>query len=337
MKKYKIIFIVFLTGLMLKNIQIVFAEEKKTEINVEKPKIKFEEISYDFGEIYTDETVKHVFKFKNIGNGELIIEKVKSSCGCTAALISKKTLKKGEEGEVDVTYRSGKYPGKANKTISVYSNDPENIIKKLTIKGNIIEEVTVEPKKINFGVIRKGEESTKELIIESIPGKEINIMKLESPNPYVKITPFNGAKHRQSYHITVSKEDVIGRFNGVIFIYTNSDKQKKIDIPFFGEIAGDITFYPKRLFFLANLKDKHVVKKTVILTFINKDVKIKKIEIDPDVMDYTISELNEKTKKIEVKIDRVNTTGKMTGSLNIYTNSSMQPVINIPVYSTIKG
>ena len=76
----------------------------------------------------------------------------------------------------------------------------------------------------------------------------------------------------------------------------------------------------------------------MIVNFINKDVKIEKIEADPSNINYVISELNNiSTKKIDVKLGKDITIGKITGSLRIYTNSTIQPVIYIPVNGEIKG
>ena len=77
----------------------------------------------------------------------------------------------------------------------------------------------------------------------------------------------------------------------MIFIYTSSSKQERIDVPFSGEIVGDMTFYPEVLSF-GSVKLGQDVKKTVIVNFINKDVKIEKIEAEPSNINYIISELN---------------------------------------------
>jgi len=45
----------------------------------EVPDIEFQEMVHDFGKIDQGEKIEHVFKFKNVGKSELVIEKVKSS------------------------------------------------------------------------------------------------------------------------------------------------------------------------------------------------------------------------------------------------------------------
>ena len=304
---------------------------------IEKSKISFEEQVYDFGKIYIGESVKHAFKLKNLGKGELIINNVKSSCGCTAALVSKNILLKDEEGEVEVKFNSGHYVGKVTKSVIVNSNDPENSKYKLTITGEVIEEVSVNPKRINFGIIRKGDYCTKNMEIKTVQELKIDIKKVESPSPYITIIKNKTGENNYVCQVTISKYDYIGKFNGIVFIYTSSSKQERIDVPFSGEIVGDLTFYPEVLSF-GSVKLGQDVKKTVIVNFINKDVKIEKIEVEPSNINHMISELNNiSAKKIDVKLGKDITIGKITGSLKIYTNSTIQPVINIPVNGEIKG
>ena len=44
-----------------------------------QPRIQFEELVYDWGKVYQNQKVPHVFKFKNVGKADLVIENVKSS------------------------------------------------------------------------------------------------------------------------------------------------------------------------------------------------------------------------------------------------------------------
>ncbi|HDZ26388.1 MAG TPA: DUF1573 domain-containing protein, partial [Candidatus Aminicenantes bacterium] len=64
------------------------------------PKLKFREESKDFGKVKQGEVLTHVFVFKNEGDETLVIKRVKTSCGCTAALLSKKEIAPGAEGEI---------------------------------------------------------------------------------------------------------------------------------------------------------------------------------------------------------------------------------------------
>lgn len=339
MKQIKISITIITLLIFIIKFDISIADIAKTEENnkkaTEKPRISFAENRYDFGKIYIGESLKHGFKFKNIGSDELIIKNVKSSCGCTAALVSKDRLLNNEEGEVEIKFNPGSFVGKVTKSVVVNSNDPENPQYKLTITGEIIEEVIVNQKLINFGIIKKGGTRTRNIEIKTVPELNIEIKKVESPNPYITIAQNKIQDNHYNYQVEISEYDYVGRFTGIIFIYTSSSKQERIDIPFFGEIVGDITFYPEVLSF-GYMQKGQDVKKTVIVNFMNKDIKIEKIEIDPDIGNYQVSELHN-SKKIDVKLGKDSAVGKITGNLKIYTNSSIQPVINIPINGEIRG
>jgi hypothetical protein len=323
-----VIIIVFNIG----NCISVGAENKET--NGVESEISFEENTYDFGKVYMGEIVKHVYKFKNLGEGDLVIDSVKTACGCTAALVSKNKLKKNEEGQVEVKYNPGKYVGKVTKSVIVNSNDPKNKKIKLTIQGEIIEEVNVNPKRINFGIIRKGESFSQEITIKTVG--DIKILKVESPNPCISIArKSTGENNELKYSITIDKYDYIGKFDGIVFVYTGSSKQERIDVPFYGEIVGDVTFYPEIVSF-GTFRKEQELKKSIIINFVNKEVKIGKIEIEPHNFSYVISEFNTTSKKVDIVLRDKNITGIIAGNVRIYTNSSIQPVINITIKGEVK-
>lgn len=314
-------------------------KHKKIEINnlLDEPKIVFEEQTYNFGKIYIGEIVEHGFKFKNQGSAELLVKNVKSSCGCTAALVSKSHLLKDETGEVQVKFNPGRYVGMVSKSVTVYSNDPESSSVKLTIAGEVIEEVSVNPRLLSFGIIRKGDSSTRSVEVKTIPELKIKVKKVESPNPYISFTDNKADKDGTNrFQVTFSNYEYIGKFTGVIFIYTSSNRQERLDIPFSGEVIGDITFYPEIVSF-GQITQEQDANKSVILNIVNNDVKIEKIEVDPDTINYTISELNNTSKKINITLGKESTVGKITGSLKIYTNSAIQPIIQIPISGEVRN
>ncbi len=91
------------------------------------PKIEFDQIDYDFGEATDGDLITHKFSFKNTGKSDLIIRKVKSSCGCTATLVGDKVIKKGKKSYIEARFNTrGRGGHKQYKTITVISNDPEH-------------------------------------------------------------------------------------------------------------------------------------------------------------------------------------------------------------------
>ncbi|MCK9212666.1 MAG: DUF1573 domain-containing protein, partial [Ignavibacteriaceae bacterium] len=112
----------------------VLSKDKSTEPSkIAGPKIQFENTVHDFGKIKEGSVVEYTFKFKNVGSELLEVSNVKTSCGCTAAVISGKSLKPKEEGTLKVEFDSSKREGVVTRTITLTSNDKLEPQKTLTI------------------------------------------------------------------------------------------------------------------------------------------------------------------------------------------------------------
>ena len=67
-------------------------------------KIEFDQTTIDYGTIEKGANGVRVFKFKNTGDAPLIINNVRSSCGCTIPKKPKDPIMPGKTGEIEVKY-----------------------------------------------------------------------------------------------------------------------------------------------------------------------------------------------------------------------------------------
>ncbi len=99
--------------------------------------IQFDRMHFDFGTLEQNGGVyEYTFKFRNCGKVPLVIEKVKSNCGCTVPSFSEKPIRPGKEGFIKVQFDPNGRPGKFSKTISVFANTPARI-HLLTVSGYV--------------------------------------------------------------------------------------------------------------------------------------------------------------------------------------------------------
>src|SRR5690606_40706127 len=54
--------------------------------------IVFVEDRYDFGDVEEGATVEHTFKFRNAGDGPLLVQDAKPACGCTISDFTKEKV-----------------------------------------------------------------------------------------------------------------------------------------------------------------------------------------------------------------------------------------------------
>jgi hypothetical protein len=102
------------------------------------PVIYLTETQYDFGKVNEGDKVDHTFRFVNKGSSNLVIKDIKTSCGCTAALLSQDNLAPGQEGTLKVELDTKNRSGKMSRTVTINSNDPKDPAKILTIYADII-------------------------------------------------------------------------------------------------------------------------------------------------------------------------------------------------------
>ena len=317
-------------------------KDKSTDVSLpeKRPAIFFDNPDFNFGQIYKGEKVEHVYKFENQGNDTLEIKKVKPSCGCTAVILTEKTIPPGETGEIKTTFNSGTYRGNIKKSISVLSNDPDNPNHKLTISGQIIEEINIKPVNINFGSISsdKSTDKTVTVTIKSQTEPDFKINKITPSKPFIDASIAEEKDGEYIINVTLKDYRKIGRFSGKIHLETNNKKQQKAIIPFFGEIAGDVTAYPKRVYYGIVTEGKELTQKVFVK--INKEgIKVLDTKISPDFLSIKIDEKYEQNNPhclIEVKLNKEAAVGKLNGLLELHTNSKQQPVIKIPITGEVK-
>lgn len=122
---------------------------------VDGPRITFEKLTHDFGEISPGTKNPCEFRFTNTGNALLKIGKIKCSCGCTIATLAKTDYSAGESGILKIVYNASRSPGTIKKSCSVPSNDKKTPTVVLNITAKIARKVEYEPKRLNL--LLKGE------------------------------------------------------------------------------------------------------------------------------------------------------------------------------------
>jgi hypothetical protein len=102
--------------------------------------IYFPETQHDFGKVNEGDKVDYTFRFVNKGESVLQIKDIKTSCGCTAALVSTDNLTPGQEGTIKVELNTQNRTGKMSRTVTIQSNDPKDPAKILTIYADVVKQ-----------------------------------------------------------------------------------------------------------------------------------------------------------------------------------------------------
>lgn len=204
------------------------------------PVLQVPESTFDFGEVYQGDKVLHVFQLINEGNDDLLIDRVKSSCGCTAVMVTEKKLSPGGEGELQANFDSARFRGEVSKTIYIYSNDPVNPVKQLHIQGKVLELVAVEPAQVNLGRVKAGEPVRSNVSLRN-QGQEpltIGVPRSTATELKVKIskTTFNPGE-AVNVELQLTPKPGQSRFSGYILVPVNGVPKNELRIPVYATLA----------------------------------------------------------------------------------------------------
>ena len=130
---------IYLLGIMLLMAGVAKAQDGRTVQN--GPEIEFEKVVHDYGDVPYNGNGECEFRFTNTGSEPLLIQKPKSSCGCTIPSWPNEPILPGDSDVIKVTYRTNRV-GNINKTVTVTSNAVKNSTVVLRIKGRVLEQAT---------------------------------------------------------------------------------------------------------------------------------------------------------------------------------------------------
>ena len=100
--------------------------------------IKFSEKTFNFNQLKQGEKIDYEYTFTNTGKSDLIIRKVRASCGCTAVVMDETVIPAGQSSSIKVSFNSAGKKGNQNKTVTVITNDPSHPREILWIKGEVV-------------------------------------------------------------------------------------------------------------------------------------------------------------------------------------------------------
>ncbi len=90
------------------------------------PRIRVEPASFDFGRALPSRTLQKEFSLRNVGDEDLVIERVTTTCRCTGAIAGETTLKPGRRTTLTVKLQTNQNDrGRLERSVLVISNDPK--------------------------------------------------------------------------------------------------------------------------------------------------------------------------------------------------------------------
>lgn len=214
-----------------------------------QPKIVFDKLVHDFGEVNEgDGSVAYDFIFRNTGTVPLIIQDVKTTCGCTTPEWTKSPIKPNSTGSIKVSYDAKGRPGIIDKTITVIHNSGAPIALKITGMVKALDrhptldfrhsagQLRLSDMHINFSRIYSYEKAALTIEAYNPTDKPVTVSFVDLPN-YIKVSlSSKTVQPKNKMQITVSYDAANHKYFGFVseqlsFIQNNNaDKKYKLTL-----------------------------------------------------------------------------------------------------------
>jgi len=202
------------------------------------PTISISEEEWDFGKIKEDERPVHSFTIKNTGREELVISRIRSSCGCAAIMLSSDNIQPGKSAELKVTFNPTGYNGLVKKDVYIESNDPQLPKAKVTIIAEV--ESIPSPKAFlsnsqwDLGLISQGDLPTFTFTIENKGELDLIIDKADASeyiqyDTEIPLTILPGEKQEITFTYD-SRQHELGEVKESVRIYCNDPRRKAFSL-----------------------------------------------------------------------------------------------------------
>lgn len=196
----------------------------------------------DFGYVLQDSVIRGKIQFKNSGDAPMIIARVHTSCGCTAAKLDKLEYQPGEIGEIAVQFNTKGFSGAVRKYVTINLTEGQPASTRIVLQAQINTAIQVEPAFIDLqNIILEDKENERfilvtnnmddPLIVEEI---KTNIKNLEIALESVKLKPGSTEKIKVVYI-----PSRLGRNDGYIDIVINNPLNTVKRIPVFINVKNN--------------------------------------------------------------------------------------------------
>ena len=232
--------------------------------------------TYDFGNVQLGDVPEHRFEIENVFNETFHIQSINSSCGCTIATASKTTLKTWEKAEIICKFNSPAVgTGSKQATITVKFDRPWPAEMQLSVKGNIVTGISIEPKTIDFGQVVETNLPVRTVQLRSSGNPNFKIRDVKSVFKHISVQVKKTSQNKGlvTYDIITKLKDTVpkGFIQDQLYLvveegrnFDGSPKLRQLPLPFNAKVTSALRLSPAVLT-LGPLAPGEVVKKKVIL------------------------------------------------------------------------
>ncbi len=300
------------------------------------PKIKFESVVVDLGEIAPKSKNPFKFKFKNVGDSPLKILNVSKVCGCTQPSWERRSYGPGESGIIKVTYTAQTTVGKVSKGLTATINSKKPSDKKVALKvvGRIVKKIKVEPERLKL-VFNKANAGCPAIKVTSVDGKPFSVTGFSTPGNVIRAIFDRDTKSTEVVlDPVVDIEKLKGRKSGSIRISTNHPQCKSIQVRY--TATPRFRVQPRTLQLKGCDPNEPVTRELWVLSTYGEDFEVTSISSKLNCVSLEKKEKVSGRYKLTVKVTPPHSKGKsvLTDTMQIHLGDDERLSVSCRLYYT---
>ena len=299
------------------------------------PRLVFTADGHDFGPMEKNERAKHIAVFYNAGRAPLTITKVKTHCGCAAALLSATTIEPGGRGTLLVSLDSGTLAGRRVKTVEVVTNSKTVPVAKYPISFTVIADALLDPMVLVVRATRAAGEVKAHFDVHVMrPDLDLVIKQVKTSDPDLTATvvPLPPESKQAGYRVHLSFGPTFNArdFSERVTVYTNSKRDPRLTLTVIGSVRQTLLVVPERLYY-PRLAPGEAVTRSI---FVNRDdgqpLTVTAVTDSSGLFESEMIRLTAGKWEIKVTIAGEALEHTVRGSLVIETDAPKEPRVAVP-------
>jgi len=306
--------------------------------NAAAPRLALGEHAFDFGTVERGSKVEHTFLLPNRGDGVLLIDHVKSSCGCTVAVVSAHEVPSAADARVTVTVDTARMAGRVTKIVTVYTNDPDNPVLPLTMSGQVAADLLVTPAPLYLGRVRRGDRTRHEVVV--VPGRagaSFAVTGVDSPGPllHAVVEPRPDGPG-QRILVELDPHAPLGRFSEELTLRTTSPRESTLTLPVFGSIEGEVVVMPPQVTF-GITHGKAPERDLFIRNRGSRPLAVTGVSVPKELVTYELSTLRDGLEyRLTLRLRDHVPPGTVEGAIDIFTDDPDEGHLVVPLYAIVR-
>lgn len=205
------------------------------------PRLEISPKEINFKEVQFGEQASARLTVRNTGDQPLLIQRVRTSCGCTKADLTRIKIHPSDSTEMTVLFdASGLKAGKKVKTVFLESNDQENPVTRVKVFATVTREVMIEPERMVTKLDDSKEQIEFSLTVRNRSSSPVSVALSDIQGSLKKaalipreVTVSPGSESRVTVRLDLSGTENPKYFSGRLILETDHPGEKWIGVPYF--------------------------------------------------------------------------------------------------------